>query len=420
MLVNERLTEKAIKRLVEQRPDFSCLATTLRDTENRYLQLRFHTSGVKASWRILFKNKWVKVGEWPEVSVKAMRDQFTELLNAIRANNTRSVIVDELLLCADVFTWCLERLEDNAHIASQTRKDIKSAINCHLKPKLHALEISSLDKNRLDKHLIWPLQKELAVSSVGKVFRILKRIFRDAADLNRIKLNPLADIKISDFNITNDTIKEHKLKPRHVAQVLSDLSNQAPLVKVLIMTMLTLGTRIGETLQAKWLDVGFVDPCVWDIPAATTKTKKPHSIYLPKVYVQLLQAWRIYLAGSHYKGQWLFPNKEGSGPLLYNDAALLINDFSNAAFSGHDLRRCARSCWVKQKVDYMVGERMLNHSLGKAAEAYLGDDAQELRLVALENHCAWLLEQNGYCFFLNPAPTLAQNDALFNTSENKC
>lgn len=417
MLVNERLTEKAIKRLVDQRPDFSSLLT-LRDTENRYLQLRFHKSGVKASWRILFKNKWVKVGEWPEVSAKAMRDQFADLLNGIRVSNTKSAVIDELLLCGDVFTWYLERLADNAHIGGQTNKDIKSAINCHLYPLLNQVDVLSLDKNRLDKLLVWPIQKDLAVSSVGKVFRILKRIFRDAADLNRIKFNPLADIRISDFNMTNDTVKDHKLKPRHVAQVLSDLSNEPPVFKVLIVTMLTLGTRIGETLQAKWVDVGFVDPCVWDIPATTTKTKKPHSIYLPKAYVQLLQAWRVYLAGTHYKGKWLFPNKDGSGPLLYNDAAELVNNFSQGAWSAHDLRRCARSCWVKQKVDYMVGERMLNHSLGKAAEAYLGDDAQELRLDALENHCAWLIEQNKCCFFLNPKPTPAKNDAVFNVREN--
>ena len=418
MLVNEKLTEKAVKRLVEQRPDFSSLLT-IRDTENRYLQLRFYKSGLKASWRILFKNKWIKVGEWPEVSVRAMRDQFSELLNAIRENKTKVALVDELVLCGDVFTWYLERLNDNAHIGKQTSKDVKSAINCHLIPCLNNEPVADVNKNSVDKLLIWPIQKDLAVSSVGKVFRILKRIFRDVADLNRIKFNPLADIKISDFNMTNDTIKDHKLKPRQVAQLLEDLSYQPPLIITLVMTMLTLGTRIGETLKAKWCDVGFVDPSVWDLPANTTKTKKPHSIYLPKPYVDFLQSWRLYLAATHYNGKWIFPNKDGSGPLLYNDAASLINELSCGDWSAHDLRRCARSCWVKQKVDFMVGERMLNHSLGKAAEAYLGDDVHELRLSALENHCNWLLEQNAYCFFLNPMPAPAKNDGEFISSNNR-
>ena len=49
----------------------------------------------------------------------------------------------------------------------------------------------------------------------------------------------------------------------------------------------------------------------------------------------------------------------------------------------------------------MVAERLLNHGLGKVAEAYL-DGMIEKRIEALTNHSDWLIKQNNNCYLLNP------------------
>ncbi len=423
MLVNERLTEANIKRLVEKHPDFS-EQLIIRDTESRLLQLRFHKCGFVASWRVLFKNKWLKVGCWPELSVGSIRKNLAQIMSDVRQRNKPIVVTDELLLCGDVFKWYLTRLEDNNYIAGQTKKDVKSAIKCHLLPLIGSESVVELTKDSVDRLLVWPLQKELALSSVKKVFHILKRVLRDAYSLQRIKVNPLVEAKISDFNLTNSTVKKTNLKIHHLPEMLGNLYNYRALdvntlLRVLVVTLLTLGTRIGETLKIKWHDIGFKAPCLLDIPAQNTKTKKPHVIYLPVMFVDFLAAWRKFLLKKNYAGVYVFPNKQFTGVLGYNDAASMINEFSKGEWSAHDLRRCARSCWAKQKVDFMVAERMLNHSLGKVTEAYLNEDVAELSLVALKNHVNWLREQNIYCFFLNPEPTPSMNDDSYIASKNR-
>lgn len=417
MLHRERLTKSSIKRLVEQHPDFSDLLT-IRDTENTLIQLRFFKNGKRASWRFLYKNKWIKVAEYPEVGVSDIRDQFGSLMADLRSGKDASVVVDRFVLCADLFEWCLARVDKNSLIKDQTKKDIRCAITRHLLPLIGSVQIDSVNKDLLSELFIWPLQERLKYNSVHKVFHITKRLFRDAVDLDRLGVNPLGDIKFSDFNLTKDKPKEALLKPYQVGELLSNLSEAKPVLVVLVLTMLTLGTRIGETLKAKWRNFGFADTSVWDIPSVNTKTGKEHSIVLPKVYVDFLTSWRLYLSACYYNGPYVFPNTDFDGALQYNDAAKMVRELSKGEWSSHDLRGCARKCWDLQGVDFMVGERMLNHSLGKVAEAYLDKGNQASRLKALSVHCDWLLAQNANCFYLNPHSTLSSNDDFVCDSSN--
>lgn len=45
------------------------------------------------------------------------------------------------------------------------------------------------------------------------------------------------------------------------------------------------------------------------------------------------------------------------------------------------------------KVDYMIGEFLLNHAMSKLDEAYIHTEAQALKREALEKYHEWLDEQ---------------------------
>jgi integrase len=171
------------------------------------------------------------------------------------------------------------------------------------------------------------------------------------------------------------------------------------------MLMLTLGTRIGETILAKWRNINLSFDPAWDIPKVDTKTKKEITIHLPPQLVSLLTQWKAYQKQRCYKGPFLFPHfADNKLSIPYETVRREIQLFSAGEWHSHDLRKCARQCWEEQGVDGLVAERMLNHTLGKTTRAYAGN-AYTLRLDALKGHCTWLEAQNKKCFILNPEPT---------------
>ena len=377
----------------------------LRDTQNPLLQLRFKANRCIGVWRILYRNKWLKVGEWPETKTRDIRNSFSVLISKIRDNQEAKVTKDCFITIGDLLTWYKDRMADNANLSDQRKKDIKSSVKCHLMPRLGAVNLLDLDKNLLDKRFVWPLQKELAKSSVVKKFHMLKAAFTDAYDLDLLPNHPMATMKISDFGDFSEDAKESLLKPRMVPALLDEMSEQQLYLKMVCMLMLTLGTRIGETLAAKWRNINLTFDPAWDIPKQDTKTKKAMTIHLPAQVVQLLKQWKAYQKSCRYNGPFLFPHPNKKDSADYNVVQKDLHAFSSGEWCSHDLRKCARICWEEQGVDGLVAERMLNHELGKTTRAYTGK-AFDLRFSALKSHCLWLEEQKENCFILNPRSTL--------------
>jgi integrase len=271
-------------------------------------------------------------------------------------------------------------------------------------PRLGDLLIADIDKNILDKTMIWPLQKVLAKSSVVKKFHILKAAAKKAFNLDLLVNNPLAGFKISDFGDFSEDDKESKLKPRMVPVLLDEMQQQPLVIKMICMLMLSLGTRIGETLLAKWSNFNLTFDPAWDIPKQDTKTKSPITIHLPPQLTEMLIQWKAHQKQCRYKGKWLFPNADGKNSINYEKVRKSIQGFSASEWHSHDLRKCARICWEENGVDGLVAERMLNHTLGKTTSAYTGK-AYSQRKQALIEHTKWLSQQNKNCFILNPEST---------------
>ena len=345
------------------------------------------------------------MGDYPYIKTKDARAALPEVLIRLQNNLNAKLSGNAFYTVSDLLNWYHARMNENTNMSEQRKKDIASALKCHLLPKIGDVPIHALDLDTLDKRLIWAGQKQLANPTLLKHLAMLKAAFKDAQDLRMIATNPLIGVTLSSFGEFRIKPKEGKIKPRMVKDLLISIGKQPPKTYVLSMLMLTLGTRIGETRQTRWQHFYLNDDPEWVIPSKITKTKKEHTIKLPPEVASLLKQYRAWQLKRRYKGDIVFLDNQEKGELKQNDAYKLIKTASNGKWASHDLRKAARNCWTLQGVDYFVGEKMLNHSLSKVSETYTNDDVHERRLEALNKHVSWLQEQYADCFNFNKVLT---------------
>ncbi len=255
----------------------------------------------------------------------------------------------------------------------------------HVLPHAGKLPLRKLDRWRLEEKLLYPMHQVLAPRSVQKALQALSQAFRMAEAQGRIDSNPLAGTTFRDFY-------RGKLRPKPASLSRADLPDlvehlvavfQADPVKgFLPLMMLAHGTRISETLQARWSHVSLSER-VWVIPAANTKSKREHVLPLTPQVLALLQQYRRALPDLRLRSPWVFAVRGGER-MAETSAHSLMRHVSARDWTSHDLRKLMRSSLADIGVDFMVGELLINHTLGVTAETYLTRDAMERRREALE------------------------------------
>ena len=152
------------------------------------------------------------------------------------------------------------------------------------------------------------------------------------------------------------------------------------------------GTRIGETVDAKWEAFDFKEQ-LWRIPADDTKTKQAHILPLTTQTCTWLKLYKKYQARKG-KSAYLFHQKKNKRKVISaNQGSSIISTLANKQWSAHDLRKFARSYWMELGIDYMVGEFLLNHTLNKLNQTYIQTLAMPNCRTALQDWCNWLEQQ---------------------------
>lgn len=315
----------------------------------------------------------------------------------------------------DVVEWWLTRLEADNNRSVKYRGSMGSLMRVQVLPRVGKVLISKVDRVVLDDKLVWPMhQVELAPRTIQKAMQGLRQAFAMAEEMNRLAANPMAAISFRNFY-------KGKLKPKPAALSRIDLKalvqhlvtvfNDDPLRGMLPLLMLAHGTRIGETLATRWASVS-LDERIWFISAADQKSSREHLLPLTLQVVGLFNRYRQALPEPRLRALWVF-SVRGGGRLADTSAHALIREISGRAWSSHDLRKLMRDSLADIGIDYMVAERLINHSLGVTAETYLTKDDLARRRDALERWHARLDE----CGFTDAhgvkvvVPALLQNNA---------
>lgn len=358
----------------------------LRDTRHRELRFRYSTTDrTRGSWHVVVGQVWGKAGNFPGINAKTMLATLPAIL-ARRAVDARAKsTTTSWRTVGHLLDWYLDRMLRDRGLSKNRKASAKSALTCHLLPRLGDLLLVNVSKVELDKRLMWPLQERYALSFVRSVYGVLAVAFRLAARLDMMPGNPMAELKYTDFVQTRIKPKPARLRGDDLPGLLADLDNrfdQQPVEVILALMMLCHGTRLGETRLARWKNINLLSG-QWFIPAADTKTKSEHRLPLTEQSSALLKRYRAHQSTNGYTGPFLFPGSTGAA-LSASKASTLFASLAKGEWSSHDLRKVARTAWTDLGVDYMVGELLLNHAMKDLDATYIHTTAESLKRKALE------------------------------------
>jgi integrase len=394
-----KFSEAEVKRYAAQLD-----VRNLRDPRTPALLLRFGGDHSRASWHIVRhaggKSLSVKLGNWPDLPVKAALDLLPKKLAELTADPAAVVAVSGWDKVADLLDWYADRSTRDRHLSAKRKATVRSLIACQLKPRIGSLRLAAVDRATLDARLVWPMQEVQSLAYTRQAFALLKKAFKQAAQLKLLTASPVADMVFTDFITTPIRPKGAALRPQQLPELLARLAElfaSHPADAVLALMMLCHGTRVSETRLAKWTNITLDQNGEWFLPADDTKTRSDHRLPITRQVRAILSAYRARQSAMGYQGAYLFPNGDG-GPLSATQAQTAFARISDGEWTSHDLRKVARSMWADLGVDYLIGELLLNHALDDLDAAYIHTHAQTLKRDALERwHC--YLDSRGLSFF---------------------
>lgn len=352
-------------------------------------QWRYKTGG---------KLRQVRVGTWPKMSLKALRDKRDNLA-AEKRNGSDPIerkATDKLKREADQAEAIHIQLDRLAHNAErQARLTVKGLFTTWQTLALKQRKDGGKEALRAFELDVFPLIGNLAAEDVTKahiqqivdgmmarnVVRMTKRVLSDlrqmfgfALDRDLIQSDPTARIKKAA--IGKDTERDRVLSEQELIDLFKKLPSSG-LVKTsqaALMIQLATLTRIGEVLSAKWQDIDF-QRRTWTLP--NTKNGKPHTILLSDFALRHLEDLKSLTGGA----AWLFPNstldaslnaktvtkqvadRQRDGEQLKNRTKLTeALKLSGGQWRPHDLRRTGASWMAELGALPDVIERCLNHS----------------------------------------------------------
>ncbi|CAG9001760.1 MAG: hypothetical protein CENE_03787 [Candidatus Celerinatantimonas neptuna] len=377
------------------------------------LYLRYHKDRERASWWLMRyeagQQYRYRIGAWPALSAKHIMEVVNVTLMKVASGETADC--NPFLTVAELLHWYLKR-QANLHQMTPARlTNLRSIAKKHLIPSFENTAVNQLTKPVIDQQLIQPMRaNQYAVSYLNATFTLLKTACAQAKQVKFITQNPMADIFYKDFfsktfSIKKNQIKGCQLSTRQVPTLLTRLNSEQPPQRLLILMMLAHGSRIGETRNARWQHINFVQR-QWIIPSKNAKNRREMIYPLTDLMLNILKSYQQWQYANGFQSDALFPTSRWNiKPISSDKASQWVRDFSQQLWSGHDLRKRARSIWAELGVDYIVAESLLNHSGSALDEAYIYSHMAEKKREALQTYHEWL----NSCWLNTFTPVFLQN-----------
>lgn len=372
-------------------------------SDTRYpIKFRYGKNREKGSWHVVQykggKAIWRKVGSYPALNSDRVIKRLPDIMAEMAINpDSSAVSVGRFETVADLMNWYIDRAKTARHLSDRRRSAIASIGNKHIIGKLGSCRIIDVDHGLIDELLIVPMQAEYSLAYTRQVYDILRLSFKQAHKLRLIEHNPIGGFKFTDFITTSIKPRDGRLKSNNLQKLLKQIDDAGYQGEMLAVMMLLHGTRIGETLRIRYDWIHWGDRTLL-IPAEVTKTREPHTIPLTDLAIAAIKRYRWEQEYNGYKGIYLFPDGKG-GHVTDGRASEMIRAVANGDWKAHDLRKMARTCWMDLGIDYMVGERLLNHKMSKLDQAYIHTHVEDQKRAALEKYHQWL-RKNGFSRFI--------------------
>ena len=329
------------------------------------LGIRISPKG-KATWLVSYrfngKRSKYSFGEYPAVKLKNARVEAIKLLEGVSKgvdpNRARQAVVESPDM-TDLWAAYQKKLSlQKKPKAPATRSAEKSKWDNIIKPDIGNMKVVDVTPSILHDMLV-DVASEFPVKA-NRLHSFLSVLFKPALAKGWITVHPLQFI---DKPGGEEPPRKRILSDDEIKAVWPVLSKSEGNIGDILKMCLLSCQRSGEVKAMRWDDIDF-DEGTWLVK--NTKTDNDNLVPLSKQMLDVLESRGIESEGYVFAAK----GKAGHSVNLAKPRLKIWKDSGTEGWTGHDLRRTARTTLSKLGVKPHVAERVLNHSQGGVAGTY--------------------------------------------------
>lgn len=335
------------------------------------------------------RRRELTLGRYPDLSLAEARKKATKARGRV-ADGEDVATTKQRAKTRAVSSWTVRELYRDFEtkvvptLAGTTAKSMTGYMENGVLPKIGAMKVHdvTLDDartvvDRAGKRSYW------AGYNARKAGQML---FRYAEDLRFITINPFSLIKMRTVGAKPAVRQRVALNDSELRPFLTHLDRLSEVDALLAQVLVYTGVRIGEALNAEWVDIRFNDG-VWWMPREKCKTRKymtndHHAIVLTPTLCNVFLRLRELADGSPWVFPTISPRKQ---PQMDHEAALarfksyadsLGEDFPDIVF--HDTRSTVITGLERLDFRETICKRAVNHKVPGVHGIYSQADWEEI------------------------------------------
>jgi integrase len=335
-----------------------------RKSDGDGLEIEISPKGRK-TWRYRYrmagKQEKVTLGKYPALSLKdarKKRDELTKLveqgISPARCRQQNKRVAPEQTIREFGERYYTE-------VVCRDRKrpeEMKRYLDREVYPQLGHRLLSAVTVEDV-RRIVEKKKAHGADSSAAQIRNLIKRLYDHAIAAGLAESNPAA--ALPGRFITTARSRDRVLSKDEIKLFLTTIyqSNIRRQFKLALHLLLLTLARKGELLNARWEHVDF-EAGEWHVPKESSKTGKPHIVYLSSQAIELFRELQSLAAPS----ELVLPGR-GSLTRPFADNALNKTldglTFDMMPFTIHDLRRTAATHLAEMNYSSDYVEKALNH-----------------------------------------------------------
>jgi integrase len=334
-------------------------------------------------YRLAGQRNELTIGRYPDISLSDARLRAAALRVAVSDGKDPAAEKRQMkaaLSAANSFSeLALDYMKRRAPaLAENSRHEIQRYLDKDILPRIGHIRADEISPDEVIR-LIERVEKR-SQSVARRTFEIISVIYSHGIAKRIVKTNPCAGLKVSA--ILGERIPKRpriKLSEEQLKFLLPALKQTGPSNEAALKILLATCVRKSALILATWDEIDF-ERATWTIPPAPGR-KAPKNA--PPFVVPLAPAvlgWFKELRGYAGHSQRVLPtrrygaeraDKSISRSTLNSTIDRLAKSLDvGFEFAPHDLRSTAKSHLAAMKVDPLVSERCLNHSIGGLEAIY--------------------------------------------------
>ncbi len=292
------------------------------DAKNPGLNLRVTPKGVR-TWSVIFtspkdgKRARLTLGRYPQTPLSRARALAIEARGHVDEGKDPRDVYAARGGAMTVRALIASYLDKHVRPNLRSAKAIERRFTKNVLPIIGNLPLGDLHKREINR-VVDPILKRGKPVEAARCFEDVRALFRWGVARGDLDYNPMDGMR----KPATSQPRERVLSDAEVKALWAALPTALPRSKAvqrIIKLCLLTAQRVGE-VSGMMLPELYIDRRLWKIPGARTKNKHTHVVPLSDLAVEVIEEAIAEMEGETF----LFPNKEGDGPLLGHAVAKTI------------------------------------------------------------------------------------------------